>query len=197
MQHLTTMENIRRMDWANTQRYFWGKALSGFKYSINGMLKAKYCQGQFASATSVDEATMGIRFMSSNRLEILFLATFFAGACSAQVFSCPEQIKTPASLIDDYPGWKSFTSSQPQYFEQISLTAGSPDQDTTLVPDMDTSKQVGWTISAGEEYWMVCNYLSSNVRLAQRLPAGVKQCSVKRKLVGTKATQQANTLTCK
>lgn len=139
--------------------------------------------------------------MSSNKLHAVFLSALVmagSGACFAQTFTCPEKIEPPAATsIDNYPGWKSFSSTRPQYFDRISLTSGSPDQEAFLVPDFDTKKQSGWNLTVGEEYWVVCNYLSSNASLAQRLPANLKQCSVKRKSVGTKATQEENVLTCK
>lgn len=181
----------------NTQRYFWGKTLLEFKYSINGIHKEKYCPEQFVLITPEKEATTEIHSMSLNRLAAIVFMASFASVCSAQTIFCPEQIKTPSPSFEDYPGWKTFTSSQPQYFEQISITSGSPDQEATLVPDIDTKKQVGWTISEGEEFWVVCHYLSSNIRLAQRLPSGIRQCTVKLKSVGTKSVQQTNELTCK
>lgn len=139
--------------------------------------------------------------MSSNKLNAIVISILLmsgSGICFAQTFSCPEKIEPPAAAsIDNYPGWKSFSSARPQYFDRLSLTSGSPDQEAFLVPDFDTKKLSGWNLNAGEEYWVVCNYLSSNVSLAQRLPANLKQCSVKLRAVGTKAMQQGNTLICK
>lgn len=138
--------------------------------------------------------------MLSNKLHAVFLSAVVmsaSGACAAQTFSCPEKIESPATPVGNYPGWKAFSSTRPQYFDRISLTSGSPDQEASLVPDVDNKKLVSWNLSAGEEYWVVCNYLSSNVSLAQRLPANLKQCSVKLKLVGAKAMQDENTLICK
>jgi hypothetical protein len=138
--------------------------------------------------------------MLSNKLHAVFLYALImsaSGTCAAQIFSCPEKIESPATSAGNYPGWKAFSSARPQYFDRISLTSGSPDQEASLVPDVDNKKLVGWNLSAGEEYWMVCHYLSSNVSLAQRLPANVKQCSVKLKSVGTKAMQDENALNCK
>lgn len=134
--------------------------------------------------------------MLLNSWTALVLSASLACTCSAQTFVCPEQINTSDSLLNNHPGWQPFRSSQQQYFEQISITSGPPDQEATLVPDVITNKQLGWTSSAGEELWMVCHYLSSNIRLAQPLPVGIRHCVVKLKPVGTKAVQQTNALTC-
>lgn len=135
--------------------------------------------------------------MSSSRPVVFLLAVMLAGACSAQTIICPEQITAPGVLERKYEEWRSFSSSLPHYFDYIALTAGSPDQGATLVPDFDTKAEVMWNLPAGEEHWVVCNYLSSDVRLARQLPADVRVCSVRRKPVGTKATQQLNELRCK
>ena len=138
--------------------------------------------------------------MSSNKSLAFFLcaiAMSVSSVCFAQTFNCPEKIEASGTAGGNYSGWKSFTSARPQYFDRISLTSGSPDQEATLVPDVNTNKLATWELSTGEEYWVVCNYLSSNVSLAQRLPANLKQCSVKRELVGAKALQDEKALICK
>jgi hypothetical protein len=125
------------------------------------------------------------------------LAIFHIDISLAQTFTCPEKIETPPVLIENHPGWKSFANPQPQYFDQISLTSGLPDQNATLVPDIDSPRRIEWSLSPGEEYWLVCNYLASNVSLARRLPVNVQRCFVKRKRIGTKATQEDPDLICK
>jgi hypothetical protein len=140
---------------------------------------------------------MVTHFMLSNKVGAFVFLTCFFFSCTAQTISCPEQIKTNSTLLDKNPEWEAVGISYPQYFEQISLTSGHPDEQATLVPDIENKKHIGWSLSAGEEVWMVCNYLSSNVRLAKRLPVAVRRCFVKLKPVGTKAVRQDNELICK
>jgi hypothetical protein len=135
--------------------------------------------------------------MLSNKFGAFIFFGCFYCSCFAQTISCPKQIKTNSTLIEKSSEWEAVGISHPQYFEQISLTSGHPDQQATLVPDIETKKHIGWNISADEEVWMVCSYMSSNVRLAQRLPVTVRRCFVQLKPVGTRAMRQDHELNCK
>jgi hypothetical protein len=66
-----------------------------------------------------------------------------------------------------------------------------------LVPDIDTTKKIVWNLSAGNEYWLACHYLYSNIRLMRRLPEQAKQCVVRVKSAGRTAVQQDRALVCK
>ena len=133
-----------------------------------------------------------------NAVLIGALALVFSDACSGQTFSCPDKIDTSEALAGAHPSWKTFNDAQPHYFTRISLTSGAPDQKAVLVPDISTKKLIGWTLTANQEYWVVCHYLSSGILLSQSIPAkNISQCSVQLKSVGTKATQQATDLICK
>lgn len=133
--------------------------------------------------------------LSIKKLGILSLLCF-SGASVGQTLSCPEEITIHASLKQQYPGWQQFNELSSSYFSSLSLTSGPPDQHATLVPDVTTTTKVTWGLAAGQEYWVVCHYLSSGVGLVQKIPVGSKQCWEEVKKVGTKATQPDNKLIC-
>ncbi len=134
---------------------------------------------------------------SLTRPLLAIIALSFSGICFAQTFSCPDKTESSSALVDDYPEWKAFADTRPHQFNRISLTAGPPEQEAFLVPDTSTKMQIGWNLNAGQQYWAVCHYLSSSIRLVQQLPANLKQCSVRFIPVGGKATQQDHRLVCK
>ena len=92
---------------------------------------------------------MVTHFMLSNKVGAFVFLTCFFFSCTAQTISCPEQIKTNSTLLDKNPEWEAVGISYPQYFEQISLTSGHPDEQATLVPDIENKKHIGWSLSAG------------------------------------------------
>ena len=119
-----------------------------------------------------------------------------ASVGAAQGFSCPSQITAPPALAASYPGWTAWASPRPVHFDQIAITSGHPDDEATLVPDIETKKQVGWRLQQGREHWAVCRYDDSNMRLIQLLPQGLRQCVVTLKPVGRRAVQQMPDLRC-
>jgi hypothetical protein len=132
---------------------------------------------------------------SIKKLGILSLLCF-SGVSVSQTLSCPEEITIHASLKQQYPSWQQFNELSPHYFSSLSLTSGPPDQNATLVPDVTTTTKIVWNLAAGEEYWIVCHYLSSGVGLTQKIPASSKRCWEEVKKVGTKASQPDNKLIC-
>lgn len=127
---------------------------------------------------------------------LLVLIVFFCNSSVAQTLSCPTKIAITASLTEKHPGWQTFEKSSPHYFDRLSLTAGPPDENATLVPDVSDDAKMGWDLAADHEYWLNCHYLASSIRLAQKIPAGVKQCSVTFKKVGSKAMQSKADVVC-
>jgi hypothetical protein len=132
---------------------------------------------------------------SPKKLGILSLLCF-SGISVAQTLLCPEEITIHASLKQQYPGWQQFNELSPNYFSNLSLASGSPDQNATLVPDVTTTTEIAWNLAAEQEYWVVCHYLSSGVGLTQKIPASSKRCRQEVKKVGAKATQPDNKLVC-
>ena len=128
-------------------------------------------------------------------LAALSLASTVASAAE-NTLTCPEKIAAVSTLANPPPGWKTTTDARPNPFSRISMTSGPPEEEAFLAPDSDTKTAMTWQVPAKQQYWVVCHYHHSSLRLTQQIPANAKQCTLQIKSAGSKATQHDNKLVC-
>jgi len=136
--------------------------------------------------------------MLSNKLKFFLMTVFWVfQCCKAESLVCPEKIETASTLTSDVIDWKSVSVPSKSYFYQISIVAGPPQKQATLVPNTDNETEVSWILWKGEENWMVCRYLYSDIILSKRIlnNESDKKCTVKIKRPG-RVRNQENELTC-
>lgn len=135
--------------------------------------------------------------MSFSKSLLLIPAFIASGIAGAQTLACPEKIETSSTLASAVPEWKTSVDPRPNPYSRLSMTSGPPEEEAYLVPDSNTKSQMTWIVPAGQQYWAVCHYLNSNIRLVQQVPAGARQCTLLSKPIGAKATYPDNKLVCK
>lgn len=135
--------------------------------------------------------------MSSSKSLFLIPAFIASGIAGAQTLTCPEKIETSSTLASTAPEWTASVDTRPNPYSRLSVTSGRPEEEAYLVPDSNTKSQMTWIVPAGQQYWAVCHYLNSNIRLVQQVPPGVGQCTLRSRPIGAKATYPDNKLVCK
>ncbi len=120
----------------------------------------------------------------------------FANA-SAAVFEaeCPEEVKTRQAALPTPKGWSAHVEavSARQIFTGLELYSGHPKDGAPLFPDeaaapaagkpaaaaTDAPSDTTYTIPAGRESYVSCQYTNTIVRLIGKIPKTAKTCRVR------------------
>jgi hypothetical protein len=111
-------------------------------------------------------------------------------SASAQLnaaLSCPEWIHTKQSLELRPAGWEEISSAGPNgNFGELSGFSWGKDVLKELRPDSywtsPKDKRITsatWRFDPGKQYWAVCSYYDTTIRLTQVLPKGLTECTIK------------------
>lgn len=113
--------------------------------------------------------------MTICRSSTAFLVAFlFAGSVRAEVMECPETLSLNAPRINAPQGFDPWRDPRSRYsFSGISLTDGHPYKMFDLKPDNGdekNAKRIYWTLTENsQDYWMVCTYRHTGLRLIRSL----------------------------
>jgi hypothetical protein len=95
---------------------------------------------------------------------------------------CPPSLKTTQSLQEKVKGWDVFVSdlNAAHHLNQITFYDQHPKEHASLAPDNEDSKEnkLSWTFN-NNSIWLACGYSQTTVQLIQKLPAGMKHCTVR------------------
>jgi hypothetical protein len=115
------------------------------------------------------------------------------GKVWAEAPVCPASIVVTETASAVPEGWKATGRNGERRLFNVSVALGPFEQLAEQVPeDKDTGKLTSdaiWDLPAGQEFWLVCHYASSNVTLVRKLDPGIRRCvaSYKRNVMKTYA----------
>jgi hypothetical protein len=103
--------------------------------------------------------------------------------------ACPSTINTKQILANPIPGWETALPdpSKGKLEEAGRLYSayfleGPPSHNYGLLPDIESHKNgkdlSTWRFEDSSKIWLYCDYLSANLKLAKRLPASIKSCTI-------------------
>ena len=120
---------------------------------------------------------------------LLFVLLFKLPPVWAEPYApvCPATIDVTQKLADTPAGWVisgKGEGNDKSRLENIGFSDGDPVHEVTLAPDsskkahgVDTETWI-FPAASKEGYWISCIYSQTKVLLTQRIPDGVKSCSV-------------------
>jgi hypothetical protein len=129
-------------------------------------------------------------------LLVVLLAVTAAPAFAADwKLDCPREISTAQSVAGPLPaGWSAYARSTSDAKEaapgaattassppvSVSVFDGPPSEMADLVPDNPNAKVQRWTFGKTRmrDIYVVCNYLDTRMKLAQKVPAAVTSCAL-------------------
>lgn len=109
--------------------------------------------------------------------------------------ACPASVSTTQSVGGALPeGWGAYARSLSAVQSappgtaiagnsspvSISVFDGPPQEMADLVPDNPNAKRPKWTFAKDRkrDIFLVCNYADTRMKLARKVPAGVRSCTV-------------------
>lgn len=116
-------------------------------------------------------------------MKLLFglIIIFFARGSSATEYFCPESINTNQNISNSAADWAVINDSSPHYLDTALFTDGEPLEKVYLHPDEETEGKVfsaTWNFQESSNIWLVCSYRITTVKLAKKIPANIKKCTV-------------------
>jgi len=103
-------------------------------------------------------------------------------AISAETFTCPPAIKlTPQAIVQPVPGWQPLPMAAHHVLNGARLFDGDPADLADLIPDQNNAAGMAWRLFENMSYTFVCTYGGTDMTMAAKVPAGVKQCTVSTK----------------
>jgi len=108
---------------------------------------------------------------------------------------CPRELATTQAVSGTLPaGWSSFARTRSEAKDaapgaavtaptppaSVSIFDGPPTEMADLVPDNPNAKVQRWTFgkTRTRDIYVVCNYVDTRMKLAQKVPAGVTSCAL-------------------
>lgn len=106
------------------------------------------------------------------RYSLLFCLSFTSLAAHAAEYNCPPSIQPTPQIKMVPPNWEAWREPGIKYrHARINVTSGHPGGMAYLKPDngdsMDTVSV--WTLGGGDEYWLVCDYSNSGIKLIKSI----------------------------
>jgi len=127
--------------------------------------------------------------------------TLVAGGCGEQAratdwkLTCPPSISTTQSVGGNLPSeWTAFARNSSAMLAappgaavagnspavSISAFDGPPQELAELVPDNPNARRHKWSLAKDRkrDTYMVCNYMDTRMKVAHKVPAAVRSCTV-------------------
>ena len=99
---------------------------------------------------------------------------------------CPRSIEIDRVLRGNLSDWNALDKASVHLLSGLNVVGGKlhadPGENGVLAPISDSESGYVWPFSSeiGEEFWMLCRYRDTQVRLSRRIMAKVTQCRIKK-----------------
>lgn len=130
---------------------------------------------------------LAIKDKSDMRVLLKTLA-FLAVLCSKTVLAldltgtCPRVISVDENLISPITGWRITKGNPAHMLSTVQFGSGEgnfdlPNAEQDIGKD-GKRRSFQWAIGNGEQWYIVCLYHGTGIRLSQPLPLGLRQCEI-------------------
>jgi hypothetical protein len=101
---------------------------------------------------------------------------------AADPIACPPSIHvTPQATVQPVPGWQPLPMAEHFVLRGARLFDGDPADLADLIPDRNDAAGMAWQLQPGMSYTFVCTYAGTEMTMAAKVPAGLKQCATSKK----------------